>query len=33
LENIRDAIREYLYAVAEVTREQAQEVREVEIEA
>jgi predicted RNase H-like HicB family nuclease len=33
LENISDAIREYLRAVAEVTREQGQELREVEVEA
>jgi len=33
LENIRDAIREYLQAVAEMTREQGQELREVEVEA
>jgi predicted RNase H-like HicB family nuclease len=33
LENIRDAIREYLQAVAEVTREQGQELRDVEVEA
>jgi len=33
LENIRDAIQEYLAAVAEVTRERVQDVREVEVEA
>jgi len=33
LANIRDAIHEYLEAVAEVTRDQVQEVREVEVEA
>jgi predicted RNase H-like HicB family nuclease len=32
LENIQDAIREYLAAVEEVTSKQAHDVREVEIE-
>jgi predicted RNase H-like HicB family nuclease len=33
LENIRDAIREYLEAVVDVAQSQDQEVREVEVEA
>ena len=33
LENVRDSIREYLGAVRDVTNEQIQDVREVEVEA
>jgi len=33
LENIRDAIREYLEALVQVTQGQGQDIREVEVEA